>query len=353
MAVETLAIAIRTNPDIKGMACGDQEHKCTLYADDLLLYINSPLTSTPVIYGVLNSFSRISGLKVNMYKATALNITVPPELLSHFINNFAFSWAPRVIPYLGIYLTPDIKDLFKANYPPMITKCRGDLQQWSRCGLSWLGKVHAVKMTLLPRLLYLFQSLPIPLPKSFLGKFQSEIIRFVWRNKGYRCPSKILLRLKSQGGFGLPDLWGYYQAAQLSQILMIFSKGPKPEWLFMERWATPLNTINFLLWCDSKQRPAIMAPTLSHSISLSSKLFTHTSIISPLRPLSHIFHNIKFPPELNIQAFRWWTDKGLYRIGHFLTKTGPLTLSYCKHKLDMPNMEQFRFTQISHFLNAI
>lgn len=46
MAIETLAVALRTNPDLKGVACGDQKHKYALYADDLLLYITSALFST-------------------------------------------------------------------------------------------------------------------------------------------------------------------------------------------------------------------------------------------------------------------------------------------------------------------
>lgn len=287
-----------------------------------------------------------------MNKSTALNVSVPPGLLSKLTSNFNFSWAPGAIRYLGINLMSDISNLFKANYPPMIYKCRGELEKWSRCGLSWLGRVHAVKMTLLPRLLYLFRSLPIPLTKSFLRKFQLEITRFVCGNKGYRCPSSVL-HLKSQGGLGLPDLWGYYQAAQMAQISMIFSKGPKPDWLSIERRATPLNTLDYLLWCDPKIRPAIMAPTLSHSISLSTKLFRQATLTSPLKPLSHIFHNADFPPGVNIQAFRWWTDKGLYRIAHFLTSSGSLTLSYCKNKLDMPDSERFRFAQISHFLHSI
>lgn len=137
------------------------------------------------------------------------------------------------------------------------------------------------------------------------------------------------------------------------QISMVFSRGPKPDWLFMERKAIPHNTIDFLLWCDPKNRLAIMSPTLSHSIALCSKLYTRHSLTFTLKSLAHIFHNTNFPLGVNIQAFRWWTDKGLYRIGHFLSPAGHLTLSHCRKKLDMPETEVFRFSQISHFLNSI
>lgn len=88
------------------------------------------------VYKVLYTFSEISGLRFNINKSIALNITVPPDLLAQLASNFDFSWAPTVIPYLGISLTPDINNLFKANYPPMLYKCRRDLEKCSRCGLS-------------------------------------------------------------------------------------------------------------------------------------------------------------------------------------------------------------------------
>lgn len=192
IAIETLAIAIRSNPDIKGVQCGEQEHKCALYADDLMLYVTSPLISVPGIYKTLNAFSAVSCLKVNMGKSTALNISVPTSILSKLASTFDFPWAQKSIRYLGVNLTVDIRNLFKANYLPMLSKCRGELDKWAKCGPSWLGRVHAVKMTLLPRLLYLFRSLPIPIKKNFLRKLQWEIISFVWGRRGYRCPSSIL-----------------------------------------------------------------------------------------------------------------------------------------------------------------
>lgn len=263
IAIKSLAIAFRSNPDIKGIQCGDQEHKCALYADDLMLYVTSPLISVPGTYKTLNAFSAVSGLRVNMGKSTALNISVPAGLLFQLASNFDFPWAQKSVRYLGVNLTADIDNLFKANYIPMLGKCRVEINKWSKCGLSWMGKVHAVKMTLLPRLLYLFRSLPIPIKKSFIRKLQSDIISFVWGKRGYRCPSNTLLRLKSQGGVDLPDLWAYYQAAQLAQISMIFSQGPKPDWLAIERRATPHHTLDYLLWCDPKIRPAIISPTLA------------------------------------------------------------------------------------------
>lgn len=57
-----------------------------------------------------------------------------------------------------------------------------------------------------------------------------------------------------------------------------------------------------------------MAPTLSQSFVLWDRVHT---LVSNFTPLDHLFHNPTFPPGLEIRAFKWWTDKGLYYIGHF------------------------------------
>ena len=69
IAIETLAIAIRQNPNILGVRCGEQTHKCALFADDILLFLTSPITSLPNLCRTLDDFSKISGLSVNYSKS--------------------------------------------------------------------------------------------------------------------------------------------------------------------------------------------------------------------------------------------------------------------------------------------
>lgn len=45
LAIKTLAIAIRSDQNIKGVRCGQSVHKCDLFADDILLFVTSPITS--------------------------------------------------------------------------------------------------------------------------------------------------------------------------------------------------------------------------------------------------------------------------------------------------------------------
>lgn len=124
MAIESLAIAIRTNPDIAGVRCGPKIHKCGLFADDLILYITSPAASLPVLCKLLDVFAKISGLHVNYTKSQALNVSLRPSPVTQLKESFRFSWSESSIRYLGINLTPKFEQLYQACYPPHLQKIR-------------------------------------------------------------------------------------------------------------------------------------------------------------------------------------------------------------------------------------
>lgn len=179
IAIETLAISIRLYPDMHGVQCGQSSHKCALFVDDILLFVTSPLIRTPNILQLLHKFEQVSGLHVNMAKSKTLNISTLLNLVDRLKSYFPFSWSYPFMPYLGIHLTASIDLLSKNNYPLMFKKLSADLSQWFLYGMSWVGRVNAIKMTLLPQILYLFRSLPIPVTKLHINKLQSAIIRFM------------------------------------------------------------------------------------------------------------------------------------------------------------------------------
>lgn len=90
---------------------GTQEHKCALFADDMLLFVTSPLISTPNILRTLQDFGAISGLNVNVSKSLALNISVPQNRVDQLKHHFPFPWATEFLPYLGIALPNHINKL--------------------------------------------------------------------------------------------------------------------------------------------------------------------------------------------------------------------------------------------------
>lgn len=88
LVIEPLAIAICSNPDIRGVDCGSNTHKCALFTDDLLLFLTSPNSSLPTLRSLLDTFASVSGLQVNMTKSQAFNISLPPASVKYLKRLF-------------------------------------------------------------------------------------------------------------------------------------------------------------------------------------------------------------------------------------------------------------------------
>jgi len=116
IVLEVLATAIRQTKEIKGIHMGREEIKLSLYADDMILYIENPKDSTPKLLELINKFSKVSGYKINIQKSVAFLDTSNEILEKEYENTIPFTIAPQKIKYLGIHLTKEVKDLYAENY---------------------------------------------------------------------------------------------------------------------------------------------------------------------------------------------------------------------------------------------
>uniref|UniRef100_A0A8C3WDA1 Reverse transcriptase n=1 Tax=Catagonus wagneri TaxID=51154 RepID=A0A8C3WDA1_9CETA len=64
IVLEVLATAIRQTEEIKGIQIGREEVKLTLYADDMILYLENPKDSTPKLLELINKFSKVAGYRL-------------------------------------------------------------------------------------------------------------------------------------------------------------------------------------------------------------------------------------------------------------------------------------------------
>ena len=63
--LEVLATAIRQEKEIKGIQIGKEEMKLSLFADDMILYMENPIDSTKKLLDLINEFGKTAGYKVN------------------------------------------------------------------------------------------------------------------------------------------------------------------------------------------------------------------------------------------------------------------------------------------------
>ena len=70
-----LATEIREEKEIKGIQTGKEEVKLSLFADDMILYIENHKDSTRKLLELINEYSKISGHKINTQKYLAFLYT--------------------------------------------------------------------------------------------------------------------------------------------------------------------------------------------------------------------------------------------------------------------------------------
>ena len=74
IALEVLGTAIREEKEIKGIHIGKEEVKLSLFADDMILYIENPKDSTKKLLELINDYSKVAGYK-NTQKSLAFLYT--------------------------------------------------------------------------------------------------------------------------------------------------------------------------------------------------------------------------------------------------------------------------------------
>ena len=74
IVLEVLATAVRAGKEIKGIQIG-KEVKLSLFADDMILYIENPKDSTIKLLELINEYSKVVEYKINTQKSLAFLYT--------------------------------------------------------------------------------------------------------------------------------------------------------------------------------------------------------------------------------------------------------------------------------------
>uniref|UniRef100_A0A670HYC8 Reverse transcriptase domain-containing protein n=1 Tax=Podarcis muralis TaxID=64176 RepID=A0A670HYC8_PODMU len=217
MVLEILANKIRSKPEIQGIKVGQKEYKLKAYADDLILSLGEPQESLNKALEVVEEYGKHSGFKLNKAKTKMLTKNLDTDEKEKLERESGIKVANKV-KYLGIWLTSKTINLIEDNYSPTWNKVKKDLDVWSKVKLSWLGRMEAIKMNVLPRMLFLFQNIPVIRGSKIFKEWQKILSRFIWQGRRPRIRFKLLTDKKERGGLAVPNLKLYYEAACLCWV---------------------------------------------------------------------------------------------------------------------------------------
>ena len=167
IVLEVLAMAIREEKEIKGIQIGKEEVKLSLFADNMILYIENPKDATRKLLELINGFGKVAGYKINAQKSLTFLYTNDEKSEREIKETLPFTIATKRIKYLGINLPRETKDLYAENYNTLMKEIKDDTNRWRDIPRCWIGRINNVKMTILPKAINRFNAILIKLPLAF------------------------------------------------------------------------------------------------------------------------------------------------------------------------------------------
>ena len=212
LAVEVLAVAIRSDPKINGVKIGDKTFKISQLADDTTLFLKD-IDSLKYVLSILKNFEKLSSLKLNMTKTEIMQIG---EKMNTDYSLFGLKWEKEKVYALGSWFYEDINLSIKHTFEQKLEIIENILNQWSRRYLTILGKITVIKTLCISRINFIISS--IETPSWFKTQIRTLFQNFMWNGKPPRIKNKVLNNNLENGGLRMTDISIYIDAQLASWV---------------------------------------------------------------------------------------------------------------------------------------
>ena len=119
------------------MKIGKDEVKLSVFADDMILYLENPKDTTIKLLEIVNEFGKVVGNKINTQESVAFLCTNQEKSEGEIGETIPFTTASKTIKYLGINLPKKTKDLHFENYKTLMKEIK-DTNRWKNIPCSWV-----------------------------------------------------------------------------------------------------------------------------------------------------------------------------------------------------------------------
>ena len=142
--LEVLPMAIRVEKEIKGIQIGKEEVKLSLFADDMVLYIENLKDATRKLLEFINEFGKVPGYIIYIQRSLAFLYINDERSEREIKEKNPFTISSKRIKYLGIILAKKTKDLYSENNTMLMKEIKDNTNRWKDILYSWIGKISVV-----------------------------------------------------------------------------------------------------------------------------------------------------------------------------------------------------------------
>lgn len=162
LGVEILSRKLSSSDRVRGLLIDNKELRNFHYADDSFIFFHPSEENLRNVFNILTKFTKISGLIVNKGKSNAIWIGSMRDTHDILAQELGLQWQTKQFKVLGVVFSTNLDRLFTLNLKEKLLDVGRLLNLWRGRYLSLVGKIMIMKSLVLPKISFLFYTLPSP-----------------------------------------------------------------------------------------------------------------------------------------------------------------------------------------------